>query len=53
MAQSESEWVLEQLEEIKIFYPIATTLSRNLKNVWNLKGNYWEAIRKVADEQVE
>jgi hypothetical protein len=44
---------LEQLDEIKVFYPIATTLSRNLKQVWDLKGNYWEAIRKVVEDQGE
>jgi hypothetical protein len=49
--QKESQWVLEQLEEIRIYYPIALTLGRNLKRIWELKGNYWEAMRIVGQEQ--
>jgi hypothetical protein len=46
--------VLQQLEEIAKAsppFPIASTLARNLRRIWQLKGNYWEAVKKIADEQ--
>jgi hypothetical protein len=42
--------VLEKLEELKSFHPIASTFAANLKLVWNLEGNYWTAIKAINME---
>jgi len=42
--------VLEQLEELKKFHPIASTLARNLKRVWDFEGDYWTAARTFVTE---
>ena len=44
MYAHESEWVVQQLEQIKK-YPIARRLAQNLRVIWAQKGNYWDAIR--------
>jgi len=47
MYSAESRWVLEQLEDVKPFYPIAVPLINNLNHVWKVKGNYWDALRSA------
>jgi hypothetical protein len=37
--------VLDRLQEISPFYPIAQTFIGNLHKVWKLKGNYWDSIK--------
>ena len=49
--EDESGWVLEQLEELKTFHPIASTFARNLKRVWDFEGDYWTAVRTFAGSQ--
>jgi len=46
MYANESEWVVQQLEQMKR-YPIARRLGQNLRMIWEQKGNYWDAIRQV------
>jgi hypothetical protein len=41
-SDSPMAWVLEELQELKMFHPIA--LVGNLQQVWNIEGNYWMAI---------
>jgi len=48
--EDESGWVLEQLEELRKFHPIASTLARNLKRVWDFEGDYWTAARTFVTE---
>lgn len=43
---------MNQLEAIKVHYPIATTLKYNLEHIWKLKGNYWDAIHKLAEGEI-
>jgi len=43
--------VLEQLEELKRFHPIASTFANHLRRVWSLEGNYWTAISTLTTEE--
>ncbi len=38
---------MDQLEGIKFYYSFASTLMTNLKRVWSVKGNYWDAMKGV------
>ena len=50
MCQKESQWVLDQLQEMSPYYPIASTFRKNLKHIWKLKGNYWISIKAMSDD---
>src|SRR5208282_3215638 len=47
--QKESQWVLDQLEEMIFYYPVASSLIKNLKYLWKGKGNYWNEIKKANE----
>jgi hypothetical protein len=50
IVQDESTWVLEQLEELTKFHPIALTFATNLQRVWKTEGNYWTAMSTFNTE---
>lgn len=49
MSQKESRWVLDRLQEMSLYYPIASSFIKNLKCIWKFKGNYWDSIKLVSD----
>ena len=44
--QRESQWVLDRLEDIGTFYYAASITGKNLRVMWELKGNYWDTTSK-------
>lgn len=36
----------DRLEDIGSYYPGASLAARNLLDLWERKGNYWEAVEK-------
>jgi len=33
---------------LKTFYPIATAFANNLIRLWDMKGDYWEAMKVIS-----
>jgi hypothetical protein len=48
--QKESQWVLDRLQEMSFYYPIALSFIKNLKRVWRLKGNYWDSVGAASGD---
>jgi hypothetical protein len=39
--------VLDRLEEIGTYYYAASITGKNLRVMWELKGNYWDSTPKI------
>lgn len=44
---------MERLEEIGSYYYSASIVAKNLRSIWEARGNYWDTIENIVLDGVK